>query len=157
MVSAKDKIRFFDKVIVGNDCWEWQAGITQGKEGGYGMFWFNGTNVGAHRFSYSLYKGEIPKDKHVCHSCDNRKCVNPKHLWLGSRLENQKDMVEKGRSLKGTKQNNNKLTEEQVLSIYKDSRSLHAIARDYGVNASNVDHIKHGRSWGWLTKHYLAP
>ena len=76
------------------DCWEWTAGL-DGK--GYGAFAVKGRMVQAHKYSYSLFKGSIPDGLFVLHSCDNRKCVNPKHLSLGTNADNVHDMLSKGR------------------------------------------------------------
>ena len=87
--------RFFDKVNKTDSCWIWTAGL-RGKTG-YGVFKSNGKVIDSHRVSYTIHKGEIPENMYVCHTCDNRKCVNPEHLFLGSAKNNWQDGFDKGR------------------------------------------------------------
>jgi len=88
--------RFYSKVEkIENGCWNWMSAL-RGKSG-YGAFKVNGKCVDAHRFSFMLNKGDIPNGLYVCHKCDNRKCVNPEHLFLGSAKDNHQDGMNKGR------------------------------------------------------------
>ena len=106
--------RFWDKVLIArvDECWLWQAGRFWD---GYGSFYKDHKLKRAHRVSWELANGEIPKGLIVCHSCDVPLCVNPAHLWLGTHKLNSKD-----RDTKGRRTHNIKLTKEQVLEIYLD-------------------------------------
>lgn len=75
-------------------CWEWNRAMSGT---GYGQKWYSGKAWNVHRLSWTIYNGAIPEGLYVCHSCDNRKCMNPGHLWVGTQGDNLRDMYAKGR------------------------------------------------------------
>ena len=146
--SEKDIARFESKFVKSGpgDCWEWLVGKGHA---GYGYFKWNGGQR-AHRFSYLLYIGPITEGLYVCHLCDNRGCVNPSHLFLGSHQENMNDMAVKGRSQRGVKHRSVKLTEAQVIEIrdrYDSGENYLAIAKQYNVSHRCVHAIAARERW----------
>lgn len=126
-------------------CWIWVGAM---RRDGYGIILAAGTTVkSAHRASYGIYRGEVPADKCVLHSCDVKLCVNPHHLFLGTKKENTGDMLSKGREAKGERHGIAKLTDKDVAKIRSDARSQRAIANEYGVAQSLVSLIKAGKLW----------
>jgi len=134
-------------VKLDNGCWEWKA-----KHQRYGNIRVDGKITRAHRFSYSFFKGEIPKEINVCHKCDNPYCVNPDHLFLGTQKDNHNDMVAKGRraSFVGEKNGNSKLNEKDVKEIVISNDSYRKLAKQYGVTHMTIYQIKKRRSWNEL-------
>jgi hypothetical protein len=132
-----------------DDCWEWNGALGPN---GYGrVSTKKNPDMIASRVSYELTKGEIPKGRVVMHSCDNRKCVNPAHLSVGTYLDNMRDMIEKCRSvhnpMRGSKHPRCKLSEIDVLSIRASNESSGVLANRYGVSKSTIDHIRLRITW----------
>lgn len=130
-------------------CWPWQKCIVAS---GYGQQAIRRKPYFAHRIAWALWRGPIPTKLQVCHTCDNRKCVNPRHLFLGTHADNMHDMYRKGRrqAARGERASKAKLTEAQVLKIRDDPRTLRAIGAAYGVCHSNILAIKQRKHWGHL-------
>ena len=132
------------------DCLEWPHGTNRN---GYGVAAIPSRVSGIrpltvilHRFIYRAKRGEIPYEKHVCHTCDNRRCVNPDHLFLGTHQDNIRDRTMKGRS-------DRKFCETAVHAIramHKLGMSPHRIGQSLGIAASTVMEITEGRTWAWL-------
>lgn len=129
-------------------CWVWN-GPTDAD--GYGKTWYQGrSNVRVHRIAYELWVGDIPPGMMVLHKCDNPPCGNPKHLFLGTHLDNMRDAVKKGRKYKGVKNPNVKLTEYQVSTIhqmYAAGVSMNKLSLIFNVTRRTIHNIIHGKSW----------
>lgn|SRR3954467_3819308 len=114
----------------------------------------------AHRLSYLIHKGEIPKRIQVCHSCDNPTCVNPEHLFLGTAKDNQQDMKAKGRSLYGERNGASKLTERDVAEIramYAAGTRQIKIALAYGITQFSVSRIVRRQRWNHIHQRKKEP
>jgi len=132
-------------------CLEWVDGATA--HGGYGRLAVNrNTRVRAHRAAWVLRHGAIPRGMCVCHTCDNPKCCNVDHLFLGTQADNTHDMMRKNRGKKppvhlGEMHHNTKLTAAQVLTIKTDRQTLERLAQEYGVSSMTIWRIKKGLTW----------
>ena len=128
--------RFSDKILkVGSGCHEWQSTIDRD---GYGRFYFDGAQEKAHRMAYRLFVGN-PGELAVLHRCDNRKCVNPDHLFLGTIQDNVRDMDAKGR--RGTRAKLSRECIKEVLSLLPE-HSQQFIAERFGVDQTTISRIK---------------
>lgn len=132
--------RFFEKTEKNDGCWEW---LGKKNNKGYGMFRFGPRMVLAHRFSYEIARDAIPKGKWALHTCDNRACVNPDHLFLGTHADNMRDMHSKGRG-------RSILDPAKAAEIKRrrgigEKRTL--LAAEFGVSVSSIKNIMMGRCW----------
>jgi len=146
--------RFWSKVNKGSlvDCWLWTAAKTKFGHGVMGKGKRGEGLYKAHRLSWIIHNGPIPKMLCVCHVCDIPSCVNPRHLFLGTQQDNIMDAVEKGRQtgspgLPGESNPFSKLTKSQVEEIRTSSVSSRKLAAIYGVGKSQILRIKNGVAW----------
>lgn len=146
--QAHPVTRFIAKVKVPqsvSECWQWQGA---GKGNGYGSFNLSGEALPAHRAAYLLFCGKIEGGLDVCHSCDNRACVNPDHLFLGTRQENMADCSAKGRA-RGYRRRH--LKESQVQEVKRLLGAGHRVvkvAQITGISHVIISNIKQGKSYG---------
>lgn len=148
-ISAVLMERFHEKWEEIDGCWVWTASLAGN---GYGQIKIPRTRrqIYAHRLSYLAHIGPIPQNMQVCHTCDNPKCVNPDHLFLGTSKDNHIDMKAKSRHLFGERNSQAKLTEAHVVSIIRmaqQGHSQHKIGRTYGIAQGTVWKIVHRRRW----------
>ena len=140
-------MKLTDKTAPGG-CWLWVGSVTSA---GYGRIMVGCRSVTAHRAAYALMVGDIPDGMCVCHSCDNRLCVNPDHLWTGTKAQNSADMSAKGRSLFGERGKGAKLSLREAIEIKAlcdgGSMTMTAIADKYGIARTAVRGIRDGRTW----------
>lgn len=144
-------LRFLDKVKSADDCWVWGAAQSSS---GYGVFWLDGKNYNAHWLSHLFFKGE-PNGLWVLHTCDNKSCINPAHLYLGTQQDNVNDAVARGRLATGLKHGSKttrrsylfdknpfgKLSKETCLEIrdrLQNGESAYKINSEYGVHFTTI-------------------
>ena len=154
--------RIFEKITIDeNGCWLWD---NDKQRGGYGMFWDGQKSKSAHRLVYELLVAPVDSLLCVCHKCDNRRCVNPDHLFVGTHAENSADMVAKNRQAKGlthwsfihpeikldakgSKNSQAKITESQVLEIRESDKTVKELAAEYGMSYMGMYKVKTGVRW----------
>lgn len=155
--------RFWEKVKrgIGDECWQW---IGAKSRHGYGNFGIRaGRTARAHRFSYEQQYGPIPTGLLALHKCDNRLCVNPNHLFLGTQTDNMQDMILKGRrpcsrlseksQPRGERHGGSKLKAADVLEIRRRRNSGERciyLAEEFGVSRRQIRSIANRESWSHI-------
>jgi hypothetical protein len=146
--------RFWSHVDIRSDdeCWNWTAGTDSY---GYGRFRFNDKrNKLAHRVAWILTYGDIPEGMLVCHHCDNPKCCNPDHLFLGTDFDNTVDKCNKDRQAKGQNVGNAKLNELDIIEIrsaHSQGQTHQYIANLFGVSKTVITNIVNNNAWKHVT------
>lgn len=138
--------KYFERHVIKQEgCWSWNGKIPGG---GYPMMIYDYVQTNAHRISYLIHKGEIPEKIWVLHSCDNKICTNPNHLFLGTPKDNTLDKIKKGRD-----NSKRKLTIEQVTRIKELLQlgvNMARIARDFNISYGAIRSIKISNTWKWI-------
>lgn len=166
-LTSKDKARFWSKVEKGgpSECWLWTRSVNTT---GYPQFRRGSVKILAHRLSYFMANGAIPDGMLVLHNCpsgDNPRCVNPRHLWLGTQQQNVRDMDAKGRRARGDRSGSRlhperlprgenhtraKLTEDAIRAIRRraaQGESQTALSREFAVSTGRICDIVHVKAW----------
>lgn len=154
--------RFWPKVDRSNGpnkCWLWTGAL---HSSGYGLIHRGGRgngNIRTHRLAWELTNGPIPPGLHVCHRCDNPQCVNPAHLFLGTRSDNMRDMFTKGRNVhtahpetlpRGERHGRTHLTEDNVRTIRRraaDGETFTSLANEFRITRVAIRYIVQRVSW----------
>lgn len=153
-VSEAMRGRFWAKVEKSRGCWRWTAATWDG----YGLF-DTGLVLGtrkAHRVSWTIHNGSIPRGKQVLHACDVRHCVRPDHLFIGTNADNCRDKIAKGRHAHGEKMGASKLTEAKVRRMFamRAEGKLHReIAEAFGIASPTATLVLNRKRW----KHVSIP
>lgn len=137
-------MNFWDRVNKTASCWNWIGAL---KDKRYGVYSYNDKKERTHRVSWMLHYGDIPEGLCVLHKCDNMLCINPDHLFLGTKGDNARDRNNKGRTPKGSAHPRAKLTEQDVLSIRESKEGRRNLAKKFGVSADHITNIIGRRKW----------
>ena len=131
------------------DCINYKGTLNQD---GYGIKTINGKQTRVNRLIYELFHGKIPKDMVVRHTCDNKQCINPEHLIIGTIADNIQDKVDRDLCAKGEKNGASKLKESEVIEIFNNkSESYMKIGKKYNVSDMCVSKIKNMQPWLHIT------
>lgn len=144
-----DVERFWSRVIKTETCWLWP--VVPPSANGYGRAWFRGDTRRPHKIAWILTHGEVPDGLNVLHHCDVRHCVNPSHLFLGTKRDNALDAVAKRRNCFGEKHGMSKVTfdsaHEMRVALTQFGVKQKHLAQLFKIDPRTVGDLIHGRMW----------
>lgn len=159
MFNKSIQKRFWSKVgnSDSNGCRNWTASIRCNRKhyGGYGAFWLHGKHVSAHRMAWELTYGPIPNELCVLHKCDNCRCCEPTHLFLGTQQDNMNDMVQKERRIKGSDFISSIINEWNacgIMAMYIQGHNYVTISETLNIKHTTVWSVANLYNWKWLFK-----
>ena len=153
MLSAKDAKRFWSKVDKRgpDECWLWTACITSGPRGGYGKFDLRGKTMRASRISLEeSLQMPLGPGRMALHRCDVKSCVNPAHLYSGTRKQNAADAIERGQIYRGVRVTVSRLDPDKVKKIrrlWHDGATQRALSEHFGVHQKSIWRVVHRKTW----------
>jgi hypothetical protein len=139
-----DRFNLSYEIVTESGCWIWMRSLDKD---GYGIHYYKGNKVSAHRKSYQLFNGEIPEKYLVCHKCDNPSCVNPNHLFIGTCKDNAQDALKKKRNYIGSKNSKAIINELNVIEIRNSKLSNKELANKFCVSVYVIKYAKKKTSW----------
>lgn len=143
------KLRYTVDPVTG--CWLWHKPLVRG----YAHIRIGSAHVRAHRASYEVYRGEIEPGFILLHACDNKRCINPWHLFAGRDADNMADFAAKRGPRRGEANNKSKLRAEDIPVVFamaRDGATHRAIAEKYGVSRPAISQILRGGAWGHVSR-----
>lgn len=136
-IAVNDLRRFYSFFVKCDGCWEWQG---TRHSTGRGVFWLNGKHEKAHRVAWIIAKGQIPRGKIICHHCDNGRCVNPGHLFVGTHKDNTQDMIRKWRYVGNRKLN--EIDRNMIRELYRTGRWCQVeLAKKFNVHYCTINRV----------------
>lgn len=141
------EIRFWKRVNKTDGCWVWTGGTTTAGYGKIGLGGRGGEQRDTHRFSWEMHFGEIPDGLCVLHKCDNKPCVRPDHLFLGTHSDNMIDAYDKGIMKKGSARSDAKINENMAKEIRESKENGTTLAAKFGVSDALIYRIRKNKTW----------
>lgn len=144
--TLEERLRWFGWEVRESGCWDWSGRLNND---GYGILKYHQKGLRAYRVAYGLWVGPIEVGKSILHSCDNRLCINPEHLRMGTQKENVQDMMDRGRQRPGRKLNDPVV--KAIKMLYRTNEYTQAeIEEAFNIGAGQVSRIMNKKIWKWI-------